>query len=528
MQLHGTHLIGGIFTAPGEKTFRAKDPRSGEDLPTDFSEATAEHVAAACTAAENAFSAYAAVSSGVRASFLEAIADEIMALGDELIERCSQETALPGGRLRGERGRTVGQLRLFASVVRDGSWRDIRIAPALPEREPAPRPDLRQMQIPLGPVAVFGASNFPLAFSVAGGDTASALAAGCPVVVKGHPLHPGTSELVGRSIGRAISASGLPPGVFSLLQGRSHEVGAALVQDPRISAVGFTGSFRGGKALYDLAVRREVPIPVFAEMGSVNPVFLLPSALNENVGTLAENLATSLNLGVGQFCTNPGLVILPEAPGADDLLDALAERIRGCGAGTMLGAGIAGAYRSGVERLIAHPRVAQLETSGTADEGQAASYVFTTTGAAFLGDPSLEEEVFGPSTLVVRAAEPEDLLRVARRLGGHLTASLFGTAEELTEHGELIQLLTRRVGRLIFNAFPTGVEVSHAMVHGGPFPATTAVQSTSVGTAAIRRFSRPVCYQGFPEAALPPALRDDNPEGSLRLVDGEWGTNKTS
>ncbi len=526
MQLQGTHLIAGKHTARDKDSFRAQDPRTGQSLPTKFFEATPQDVAAACSAAAEAFPAYVAVSSATRASFLEAIATEIESLGDTLIDRCNQETALPAGRLMGERGRTVGQLRLFASVVRDGSWRDLRIDPALPDRTPAPRPDLRQMQIPLGPVAIFGASNFPLAFSVAGGDTASALAAGCPVVVKAHPLHPGTSELIGEAITRAATATGMPAGVFSLLQGQTNAVGAALVQDPRITAVGFTGSFRGGKALYDLAVRREVPIPVFAEMGSVNPVFLLPGALEQDVDQLAEGLSNSLNLGVGQFCTNPGLVILPEGPKADRFLEALGGKVRGCTAGTMLSEGIAGAYRSGVERLLAHPAVTQLETSQSAGAGRATSYVFTTTTDAFLADRALEEEVFGPATLVVRAAGPEDFMRIARHLGGHLTASLFGTAAELAEHGELIQLLTRKVGRLIFNAFPTGVEVSHAMVHGGPYPATTAVAVDSVGTAAIRRFSRPVCYQGFPEAALPAALWDGNPRGLVTA--GGWGVDTVS
>ena len=522
MQLHGTHLISGKSVDTGQDTFRAQDPAAGRALPTDFHEATPADVEAACRAAEGAFTAYAAACSESRASFLEAIATEIEALGDALIDRCGQETALPAGRLKGERGRTVGQLRLFASVVRDGSWRDLRIDPALPDREPAARPDLRQMQIPLGPVAIFGASNFPLAFSVAGGDTASALAAGCPVVIKAHPLHPGTSELVGGAIARAAATCGLPAGVFSLLQGRRHEVGAALVQDPRITAVSFTGSFRGGKALYDLAVRREVPIPVFAEMGSVNPVFLLPGALSGNVDRLAEGLAASLNLGVGQFCTNPGLVIL--APGAESerFLTALGTQVGSCATGTMLGEGIARAYHDGVDRLQGHPKVTQLAASKGSTEGKDASYVFTTTTEAFLTDRSLEEEVFGPTTLVVRTEEPGDLTRIADRLGGHLTASLFGDEAELADHRELLALLTRKVGRLIFNAFPTGVEVSHAMVHGGPYPATTAVQSTSVGTAAIRRFSRPVCYQGFPQAALPEALKDGNSEGAVRLVDGQW------
>ena len=522
MTLTGTHLIAGRPSAAGADQFSASNPVTGLALPTSFTEATPEETALACQRADDAFSAYAAISAEKRAAFLDAIADEIMALGDALLERCGQETALPVGRLTGERGRTVNQLRLFATVVRDGSWQDLRIDPAQPERKPFPRADLRQMQIPLGPVAVFGASNFPLAFSVAGGDTASALAAGCPVVVKAHPLHPGTSEMIGTAITRAVASCGLPTGVFSLLQGRTNEVGGALVQNDHITAVGFTGSLRGGKALYDLAVRREVPIPVFAEMGSVNPVFLLPAALGSGSEALAAGLANSLNMGVGQFCTNPGLIVLKAGAEADRFVAALAEQIRGCAPGTMLGAGIQNAYQAGIDHLRNHLKVEQVETSVDVGERQVASVVFTTTATHFLADHSLEEEVFGPATLIVQATDDAELLQLANHLNGHLTASLFGKDEELGEHQELITLLTRKVGRLIFNAFPTGVEVSNAMVHGGPYPATTAVQSTSVGTAAIRRFSRPICYQGFPQASLPTALRNENPAGLLRLVDGSW------
>ncbi len=522
MTLSGAHLIAGQPAAAATNQFSATNPVTGLALPVRFAEASAEEVARACQLAEAAFPAYAALAPEKRADFLEAIADEIMTLGDALIERCTAETALPAARLTGERGRTVNQLRLFARVVREGSWQDLRIDPAQPDRQPFPRPDLRQMQIPLGPVAVFGASNFPLAFSVAGGDTASALAAGCPVIVKAHPLHPGTSEMIGVAISRAVVAAGLPGGVFSLLQGRTNDVGAALVQDPRITAVGFTGSLRGGKALYDLAVRRDTPIPVFAEMGSVNPVFLLPSAVGAGTEALAAGLANSLNLGVGQFCTNPGLVLLQEGEAGDRFVASLANHLRECAPGTMLGAGIHHAYESGVARLADHPQVDQVLIADDQGERQVGTAAFTTSATNFLADHSLEEEVFGPATLIVRAADEAELLQVASHLHGHLTASLFGSPEELEAHRGLITVLTRKVGRLIFNAFPTGVEVSDAMVHGGPYPATTAVQSTSVGTAAIRRFSRPVCYQGFPQAALPAALRDENPGGLLRMVDGEW------
>lgn len=524
MTLTGKHAIGGQSSASGTNRFSATNPVDGALLLPEYAEATAAEIAQACRLAAAAAPTYAALPAEDRAVFLEAIADEIMALGDTLLERCHQETALPLGRLTGERGRTTGQLRLFARVVREGSWQNLRIDTAMPERTPAPRPDLRQMQIPLGPVAVFGASNFPLAFSVAGGDTASALAAGCPVVVKAHPLHPGTSELIGAAIGRAAATCGLPAGVFSLLHGRSNEVGASLVQDPHITAVGFTGSYRGGKALYDLAVRRPVPIPVFAEMGSVNPVFLLPEVLSGDLTALATGLAGSLTLGVGQFCTNPGLVIVPSGDDGDQFVSALAEQIRGCAPGTMLGDGISSAYRAGVARLAEHHHVTAVHAAGNVENRQIGANVFATSAAHFMTDDSLEEEVFGPATLIVRTNTDAEMRQLAEHLSGHLTASLFGSAKELTERKELVDLLVRKVGRVIFNAFPTGVEVSDAMVHGGPFPATTAVQSTSVGTAAISRFSRPVCYQGFPQAALPQVLRNENPLGLLRMVNGVWTT----
>ncbi len=437
-------------------------------------------------------------------------------------ERCQQETGLPTGRLQGERGRTVNQLKLFAQLLRDGWWVNARIDTAQPNREPLPKPDIRQMQIALGPVAIFGASNFPLAFSVAGGDTASALAAGCTIVVKGHPAHPGTSELVGRAIVRAAEATGMPKGVFSLVQGTTLAVGQALVKHPLIKAVGFTGSFRGGKALFDAANQRDEPIPVYAEMGSINPVFVLPGALQERSAQIAEGLVGSVTLGVGQFCTNPGLVTSIASADTDMLLAKTQEGMAAAQTGTMLTERISEAYHEGAHRMGQAPGVETAGESKPSDgAAPATAYVFRTTAEDFMKNKDLSEEVFGPATLHVTAQHKEELLALARQLNGHLTATLHATEDDLREYAELISILERKVGRLLINGFPTGVEVCHSMVHGGPYPATTDARTTSVGTLAIQRFSRPVCYQNFPPFALPDELKDDNPLGIWRLVDGE-------
>ncbi|MEL6843634.1 MAG: aldehyde dehydrogenase (NADP(+)), partial [Bacteroidota bacterium] len=399
-----------------------------------------------------------------------------------------------------------------------GSWVDARIDRAIPDRKPFPRADIRQMLVPLGPVAIFGASNFPLAFSVAGGDTASALAAGCPVVVKGHPAHPATSELVARAILTAAEKTGMPEGVFSMVQGSGHQVGQRLVQHPLIQAVGFTGSQQGGKALFDLANQRPVPIPVYAEMGSTNPVFVLPRA-QAAFESLAKSLAASVTLGVGQFCTNPGLVFLPESEHRESFGAALRNAISDSQAGTMLTAGIKAAFEQGTTELANQTELLAKGTKAdttNAVEGQ----IYQTTLATFLNNPTLAEEVFGPSSILVMANETEALLEAARKLEGHLTATIHGTEDDLYEYQELVDILERKVGRLVFNGFPTGVEVCDAMVHGGPYPATTASASTSVGTLAIKRFARPVCYQDMPESFLPPALQDPNPLRIWRLVNG--------
>ncbi|WP_345244743.1 aldehyde dehydrogenase (NADP(+)) [Nibrella saemangeumensis] len=501
--------------------FHAVNPATGESLPGDFYEATEDQVNEACERAAEAFQVYRKQSGPEKAFFLERIATEIEALGDELLQRANAETGLPLARLTGERGRTTGQLRLFAEYLREGSWVNARIDTALPDRQPQPRPDLRQMLRPLGPVGIFGASNFPLAFSVAGGDTASALAAGCTVVVKAHPAHPGTSDLVGQAIRRAVEACGLPEGVFSIVQGRGTAVGMAIVQHPDIKAIGFTGSFRGGKAIYDAAARREEPIPVYAEMGSTNPVFFLPGAL-KNSTKLAQAYVGSITLGVGQFCTNPGVAIMAPSDDAATFTQAARQAIGEVAPAPMLTQAIHQTYVKGITQLAGLPGVEVIGQQGGETYAHGTAALLTAKASTLLQYPELAEEVFGPGSVLVEADSREQLLSIARSLNGHLTATVHGTDEELVEYADLINILEQKVGRLLINGFPTGVEVSHAMQHGGPYPATTDGRSTSVGTNAILRFARPVCYQGFPQALLPDELKDNNPQNIWRLVNGEW------
>jgi NADP-dependent aldehyde dehydrogenase len=520
MELDGSNLIAGVASKRGEARFRAVDPTSGEELDPVFHEATEEEIDRALTAAAAAFPEYRRRPPADVARFLEAIAAGLEGLGDALIQRARSETALPEARLMSERGRTCGQLRMFADLVREGSWVDARIDRALPDRKPIPRPDLRRMLVPLGPVVVFGASNFPLAFSVCGGDTASALAAGNPAVVKGHPAHPGTSELAARAVAAAANECAMPPGVFSMVQGPSPRVGLALVRHPATRAVGFTGSLSAGRALFDAAAARPEPIPLFAEMGSINPVFVLPGALAARGPEIAEAFAQSVTLGVGQFCTNPGVAVGLGGPALDQFVGETARRIGAAPAGTMLHGGIAERYRHGLDarRGMEGVRVAAESASG----GSAVSAaVMVTEARRFLEDVRLHEELFGPSTLVVACESPELLYDVARRLAGQLTVTLHATAEDMAQQGALVDILREKAGRLVVNGFPTGVEVSPAMQHGGPYPATTDPRFTSVGTAAILRFARPVCYQNFPAEWLPPELQDGNPRRIWRMVDGE-------
>ncbi|MCK0207360.1 aldehyde dehydrogenase (NADP(+)) [Starkeya koreensis] len=515
----GETLIGSRdVTAPA--TFRAVDPARNVAIEPAFSEAGPAEVDVAAGLAAEAFPAYRATSPEVRAAFLDLIALRIETLGDALIERAMLETGLPAARLAGERARTTGQLRLFASWVRAGGADEPRLDSPLPDRMPLPRVDLRLRHIGIGPVAVFGASNFPLAFSVAGGDTASALAAGCPVIVKGHPAHPGTSELVGRAIRDAVQESGLPEGVFSLLTGRSNELGGALVADPRIKAVGFTGSRAGGLALCRIAANRPEPIPVFAEMSSINPVFLLPAALAERAEALAAGFVSSLTLGAGQFCTNPGLVIAIAGAGLDRFLAAAGKAVEAAPAATMLTPGIADAYGKGVATLEGSAEVTEVARGAEGGPNGCRPALFVTEAAAFLREPVLSHEVFGASSLVIRCAAADEMLAVARALEGQLTATLHLTPADHTLAARLLPVLEEKAGRILANGWPTGVEVCHAMVHGGPFPATSDPRSTSVGTLAIRRFLRPVCYQDLPENLLPAAVQAGNPLRLPRLVDG--------
>ena len=517
MELTGLNFIANERSGNGNETFQAINPANDEKLAPEYVEATNEEINTAIEKAEEAFQEYRHKSGAQRAEFLEAIADEIMELGNDLVERCSSETGLTEGRLTGERGRTVNQLRLFADVVREGSWVDARI-----DKEES-TPDIKSMKMALGPVGVFGASNFPLAFSVAGGDTASALAAGCSIVVKAHPAHPGTCEMIASAIRKAVDKAGMPAGTFSMVQGVSYEVGTAIVKHPLIKAVGFTGSFKGGKALYDAATSRPEPIPVYAEMGSTNPIFLLPGALKEKGEDIAEGLVNSVNLGVGQFCTNPGLVAYESSSESREFRRKVAERFKEIGSGTMLTSGIQSAYNSGLEKLLSQEGV-ELVAEGKADGAPNAgtAHLLQVSSRNFLSNDSLEEEVFCPSTLTITADGKQDLVEIAKNLKGHLTATLYGTEEDLENYSELISVLQRKVGRLIFNGFPTGVAVNHAMIHGGPYPATTDSRTTSVGTSAINRFARPVCFQNFPDSQLPDELKDDNPLNIWRLENGEW------
>lgn len=521
MQITGQQLIGFSTSKEGNNNFKAVNPATGASLSTEFQEATSEEIEKAIQLAEDAFIVYRKKSGKEKAAFLEQIGAEIMEVGDALIKRCMEETGLPEARLQGERGRTVNQLKLFATLLREGSWIDARIDTAIPDRQPIPKPDIRQIKIALGPVGIFGASNFPLAFSVAGGDTASALAAGCPVIVKAHPAHPGTSEMVAAAIIQAGKKRGMPEGVFSMVQGASVEVGMAIVKHPLIKAIGFTGSFKGGKAIYDAAVSRVEPIPVYAEMGSTNPVFILPRALKERKHDIAKGLVNSVTLGVGQFCTNPGVVVALESDETNEFLKDTGTLFSDSNGGAMLTENIKKAFDSGINNFTKTEGVNVL-AKGKSSENPCGgtAYLLKTNGETFLNNINLSEEVFGPSTLAITASNKAELIALAERLHGHLTATLIATPEDLEEYHSLVMILERKVGRLLINGFPTGVEVCYSMFHGGPFPATTDSRTTSVGTAAIERFVRPIAYQDFPQQLLPDELKNENPLEIWRWVNG--------
>ncbi len=522
MSVTGCMLIGEERVAGTAGSFQAIDPASGAALAPPFGGATPQVLERACALAAESLDTYRETPLADRAAFLETIAQNILDLGEELIERGVLETGLPRARLEGERQRTIDQLRLFAQVAREGSFLEPRLDAPLPSRRPLPRPDLRMRHVAVGPVAVFGASNFPLAFSVAGGDTASALAAGCPVIVKAHNAHPGVSELVGGAVQQAVRTCVLPQGVFSLLFGVGTEAGARLVADPRIKAVGFTGSRAGGMALMRIAAQRPEPIPVHAEMSSINPVFLLPAALAARAAAIAKAFVASLNLGAGQFCTNPGLILAADGAGLEDFIGAAAAEVRASSPMPMLTAEIQRAYESGVAGACAAGGV-RLAARGERFGSLSQAALFVTDAETFLRDRRLHEEVFGPAAIIVRCRSTAQLREVAESLEGQLTATLHWEAPDLPAMRELMPVLERKSGRILTNGFPTGVEVCHAMVHGGPHPATSDARFTSVGTLAIRRFLRPVCYQDVPAEALPEALRDGNPLGLWRLRDGHLG-----
>lgn len=521
MQLHGKNFIGSGLSAEGKPTIFAFNPREGKKIDTPFYEATDDEIDRALNLAAQAAPELRKATAEQIASFLETLAAEIDALGDALLDQASLESGLTKDRLTGERARTTNQLKLFAGVVRDGAYLDVRIDTALPDRKPLPRPDLRRMLVPIGPVVVFGASNFPLAFSVAGGDTCAAFAARNPVVVKGHPAHPGTSEMVATAVVKAVKANGLPAGTFSLVNAADPAVSISLVQHPAAKAVGFTGSERAGRAIMDAAAQRPQPIPAYVEMGSINPVFVLPGALKDT-DTMAQNFFNSASLGVGQFCTSPGVVVGEAGPQFAAFTQTLAKHFEKGAAGTMLHPGILQGYKRSTEGRSKIHGVTTVTSTVEAQESatQAVPVLFETDGITWMDHEELTTEIFGPSSVAVRARSRDELLQIAEGLDGTLTTSVFGTPEDLEENRDLVAVLETKAGRLIFNGFPTGVEVSPAMNHGGPYPATGDPKFTSVGTASIARFLRPVCFQNFPQPLLPVELQNSNERGIWRMING--------
>lgn len=515
----GKSIVGFARSTSDEPFTKAVDPGTGETIKPQFFTASSDEVTQAVDLAEKAFPVYSNLPAAKRAEFLRRIAELIEEAGDTIAERGVKETGLPEARMRGETGRTTGQLRMFAALIEEGSWVDARIEVAQPDRAPLPKPDLRSMKRPIGPVVVFAASNFPLAFSVAGGDTASVLAAGCPVLVKAHHSHPGVAEIVGNCVEQAARDTEMPEGVFSLIFGGGRNVGVAMVESPAVQAVGFTGSRSGGTALMKAAAARKQPIPVYAEMSAVNPVVLLPEALKERGESIAEGMLTSLTMGVGQFCTNPGIIFLPKS--ADPAFkEKFASVVKEAAGGVMLNEGIAKAFKESTSAIAGIEGVETVATAPDAGEMFGSPAVFSVSVEKFLNNPDLEAEMFGPATLIVEGSV-EEIEQGIARLEGQLVGTVHGTEAEIENHTSLVKTLEGRCGRLVFNGFPTGVDVCHAMVHGGPYPATSDGRSTSVGTMAIDRFCRPVAWQGFPGSQLPEELQNRNPLNIWRLVDGE-------
>ena len=524
----GKNYIGNQQSAKGSKTYKTFNPQLNSENEYVFVEASEEEINDAVTLATNAFQIFKTISGLKKAAFLNAIADEILALDDELIQTFCKESGLPEGRAKGERGRTIFQLRSFAELVSEGSWVEAAIDTAQPNREPLPKPDIRKMLVSLGPVVVFGASNFPLAYSTAGGDTAAALAAGCPVIVKSHPMHSGTGELVASAIIKAAQKTGMPNGVFSNLNSSGIEVGTRLVSHPKVKAVGFTGSIRGGRALYNLAAQRDEPIPVFAEMGSINPVVILPEALKNRGESIAKTYAHSIALGTGQFCTNPGLIIAIKDENLDNFISTLSDEIIKIEPSCMLHPNIIGAYEKNKLKAVSQPDlsvVAHYEKE--VQTNYARQTITTVEGKTFIENTSLHQEVFGPYSIVVQCKNAVELEEIISKLEGQLTGTIMAENDEATHYPEVVSALQNRVGRLIFNGVPTGVEVCPSMVHGGPYPASTDSRFTAVGVHSIRRWVRPLSFQDWPDNMLPDELKNDNPLGIYRLVNNVQSTNKT-
>ncbi|TDT47587.1 NADP-dependent aldehyde dehydrogenase [Maribacter spongiicola] len=519
--ISGTNAIGSTSSKQGNKTFKTFNPKENKETEWTFYEASSNEIDGAVALATDAFKVYKDFSGATKAEFLEAIADEIEALGDELIETYCKESGLPDGRARGERGRTMGQLRAFANLLKEGSWVEAVIEKAQPKREPMPKSDIRKMLFPLGPVVVFGASNFPLAFSTAGGDTASALAAGCPVIVKSHPMHAATGELVSSAIIKAAEKTGMPNGVFSNLNSSGIEVGQQLLKHPKVKAVGFTGSINGGTALYKLANERDEPIPVFAEMGSINPVVVLPSALKNDGDAWATKYASSITMGAGQFCTNPGLVLGLKGAKLDSFINTLSEEILKLEPACMLHPNIYAKYNEGKKELSAQKGITIItDYKKATNPNTAQPSILKVSGVDFLANTKLHKEVFGPFSVMVECENTDEMETILNHLEGQLTGTVLGSEEDLMAHAGITDALQSRVGRILFNGVPTGVEVNSSMVHGGPFPASTDARFTSVGTSAIKRWVRPVSFQDWPNKLLPTALQNENPLGITRLVEG--------
>ncbi|TLP76779.1 aldehyde dehydrogenase (NADP(+)) [Maribacter sp. ACAM166] len=521
--ISGTNAIGNTLSKKGNHTYKTFNPKENKDTEWTFFEATSAEIDEAVDLATEAYKEYKDFSGSKKAKFLNAIADEIEALGDELIHTYCKESGLPEGRARGERGRTMGQLRSFATLLQDGSWVEAVIEKGQPNRAPMPKSDIRKMLFPLGPVVVFGASNFPLAFSTAGGDTASALAAGCPVIVKSHPMHAGTGELVASAIIKAAEKTGMPNGVFSNLNSSGIAVGQQLVKHPKVKAVGFTGSLKGGMALYKLANERDEPIPVFAEMGSINPVVILPSALENDSDVWATKYASSITMGAGQFCTNPGLVLGLKGDNLDSFISTLSEEILKLEPTCMLHPTIHAKYQEGKKELSEQNGVTIVaDYDKPTDKNIGSQTILKVKGSDFLSNTKLHTEVFGPFSVVVSCDDASQLEKILNQLDGQLTGTILGSEDELKTYEEIVDGLQNRVGRILFNGMPTGVEVCSSMVHGGPFPASTDARFTSVGTSAIKRWVRPVSFQDWPNRFLPQALQDENPLGIVRLEEGSY------